>query len=98
MVSHAVLWHFFIKPSFAAPRSLFGQCGSDSMVWLPRSYEGVFVYAGLDKELLMVQFGRTFFQIGRHPDQLVIESRRWGKRRDVAEAPGSFAKICGLGA
>ena len=98
MVSHAVPWHFFIKPSFAAPRSLFSQCGSDSIVWLSRSYEGVFVNAGLDKELLMIQFGGTFFQIGRHTDQLVIEGRRWGKRRDLAEAPGSFAKISGLGA
>ena len=46
----------------------------------------------------MIQFGGTFFQIGRHADQLVIESRSWGERRDVAEALGSFAKICGLGA
>ena len=46
----------------------------------------------------MIQFGGTFFQIGRHADQLVIESRRWGKRRDVAKALGSFSKICGLGA
>jgi hypothetical protein len=68
------------------------------MAWLSRSYEGVFAYAGLDKELLIFQFGGAFFQIGRHPDQLVIESRRWGERRDVAEALGAFSKICGLGA
>jgi len=68
------------------------------MAWLSRSYEGVFGYAGLDKELLIFEFGGTFFQIGRHADQLVIESRRWGKRRDFAKALGSFSKICGLGA